>query len=193
MASAVIGPLIFLPTFRLKGSFFAIATLAFNEVGLVFANYLESVTGGPRGLQVPFRAGLANMIVMNNDLAKQHGDLAVQLAEQANDATKASDPKTLDTLAHAYNAAGPITLKATVADHDLGKASSTADLVVLPSNHAPADLAVQATADLEGGSSTLSVSFTDAEASDTHTVAITWGDGGTDSVSLGSGATSATP
>jgi len=94
---------------------------------------------------------------------------------------------------HAYNAAGPITLKATVADHDLGKASSTADLVVLPSNHAPADLAVQATADLEGGSSTLSVSFTDAEASDSHTVAITWGDGGTDSVSLGSGATSATP
>jgi branched-chain amino acid transport system permease protein len=62
IASAIIGPLIFLPTFRLKGSFFAIATLAFNEVALVFANYLESVTGGPRGLQIPFRAGLANMI-----------------------------------------------------------------------------------------------------------------------------------
>jgi branched-chain amino acid transport system permease protein len=62
LACAVIGPLIFLPTFRLKGSFFAIATLAFNEVAFVFANYLESVTGGPRGLQVPFRAGLANMI-----------------------------------------------------------------------------------------------------------------------------------
>src|SRR6202521_3950965 len=59
---AVLGPLIFLPTFRLKGSFFAIATLAFNEVAFVFANYLESVTGGPRGLQVPFRAGFANMI-----------------------------------------------------------------------------------------------------------------------------------
>ncbi len=61
-ACAVIGPLVFLPTFRLKGSFFAIATLAFNEVGFVFANYMESVTGGPRGLQVPFRAGLVNMI-----------------------------------------------------------------------------------------------------------------------------------
>jgi len=59
---AVIGPLIFWPTFRLKGSFFAIATLAFNEVALVFANYFESLTGGPRGLQVPFRAGIANMI-----------------------------------------------------------------------------------------------------------------------------------
>ena len=62
LASAIIGPLIFLPTFRLKGSFFAIATLAFNEVGLVFANYMESITGGPRGLQVPFRAALQNMI-----------------------------------------------------------------------------------------------------------------------------------
>jgi PKD repeat protein len=93
---------------------------------------------------------------------------------------------------HAYNAAGPVTIKATVADHDLGKSSSSVDLVVLASNHAPADLTVQATAVLEGGSSTLSVSFTDAEASDSHTVAITWGDGGTDSVALGSGATSTT-
>ena len=62
LACAVLGPLVFLPTFRLKGSFFAIATLAFNEVAMVFANYLESVTGGPRGLQVPFRASFANMI-----------------------------------------------------------------------------------------------------------------------------------
>ena len=62
IACAIVGPLIFWPTFRLKGSFFAIATLAFNEVALVFANYMESITGGPRGLQVPFRAGLANMI-----------------------------------------------------------------------------------------------------------------------------------
>ncbi len=58
----LIGPLIFWPTFRLKGSFFAIATLAFNEVGFVLANYLEVVTGGPRGLQIPFRASLGNMI-----------------------------------------------------------------------------------------------------------------------------------
>ena len=59
---ALVGPLIFWPTFRLKGSFFAIATLAFNEVGFVMANYLETVTGGPRGLQIPFRAALGNMI-----------------------------------------------------------------------------------------------------------------------------------
>lgn len=59
---AVVGALIFWPTFRLKGSFFAIATLAFNEVGLVMANYLEGVTGGPRGLQIPFKAAFGNMI-----------------------------------------------------------------------------------------------------------------------------------
>jgi len=62
LACAVLGPLVFLPTFRLKGSFFAIATLAFNEVALVLSNYMESVTGGPRGLQVPYRAAVANMI-----------------------------------------------------------------------------------------------------------------------------------
>lgn len=62
LVCATIGPLVFWPTFRLKGSFFAIATLAFNEVGLVMANYLQSVTGGPRGLQIPFKAGLGNMI-----------------------------------------------------------------------------------------------------------------------------------
>ena len=94
---------------------------------------------------------------------------------------------------HAYDAAGPVTVKATVADRDGGKSSSSVDLVVLPSNHAPADLLVQATELLEGGSTTLSVSFTDAEALDTHTAAITWADGTTDSVSLTSGVTSTSP
>ena len=62
LVCAIAGPLIFWPTFRLKGSFFAIATLAFNEVGFVLANYMEVVTGGPRGLQIPFKASLGNMI-----------------------------------------------------------------------------------------------------------------------------------
>lgn len=50
------------PTFRLRGPFFAIATMAFNEVAYVLANHFESLTGGARGLSVPFRASLANMI-----------------------------------------------------------------------------------------------------------------------------------
>jgi PKD repeat protein len=91
---------------------------------------------------------------------------------------------------HAYGTAGPITIKVTVADRDNGRSTSSAALAVLPSNHAPADLSVNATAVLEGDATTLSVSFTDAEASDTHAVAIAWGDGSTENVSLAAGATS---
>ena len=59
---AIVSLLISWPTFRLRGPFFAIATLAFNEVAAVLANYSESLTGGARGLLIPFRAGFANMI-----------------------------------------------------------------------------------------------------------------------------------
>ena len=60
--AAGIAALISWPTFRLRGPFFAIATLAFNEVAFVLANHFESLTGGPRGLMIPFKAGFANMI-----------------------------------------------------------------------------------------------------------------------------------
>jgi branched-chain amino acid transport system permease protein len=60
--AACVAMLISWPTFRLRGPFFAIATLAFNEVAFVLANHAESLTGGPRGLSIPFKAGLANMI-----------------------------------------------------------------------------------------------------------------------------------
>ncbi len=59
---AVISALISWPTFRLRGPFFAIATMALNEVAAVFANYFDGVTGGPRGLLIPFRASLSHMI-----------------------------------------------------------------------------------------------------------------------------------
>ncbi len=62
LLGAVISALISWPTFRLRGPFFAIATMALNEVAAVFANYFDHLTGGPRGLLIPFRAGLANMI-----------------------------------------------------------------------------------------------------------------------------------
>jgi PKD repeat protein len=91
---------------------------------------------------------------------------------------------------HAYAVAGPVTIKATVTDRDNGAASSSASLTVLPSNHAPADLAVASTAVVEGGTTTLNVSFTDLEASDTHTVAVGWGDTSTESVSLAAGVVS---
>ena len=62
LLAALVAALISWPTFRLRGPFFAIATLAFNEVAFVIANHFDSLTGGPRGIMIPFKAGLANMI-----------------------------------------------------------------------------------------------------------------------------------
>ncbi|MBR0965422.1 branched-chain amino acid ABC transporter permease [Bradyrhizobium diazoefficiens] len=42
------------PTMRLQGHYFALATLAFGEVARVIANVWTSLTGGPGGLSVPF-------------------------------------------------------------------------------------------------------------------------------------------
>jgi branched-chain amino acid transport system permease protein len=60
--AALVAVLISWPTFRLRGPFFAIATLAFNEVAFVIANHFDSLTGGPRGIMIPYKAGLDNMI-----------------------------------------------------------------------------------------------------------------------------------
>lgn len=60
--ASLVAVLVSWPTFRLRGPFFAIATLALNEVAFVLSNYFSGVTGGPRGLTLPFRAGLENMI-----------------------------------------------------------------------------------------------------------------------------------
>lgn len=60
--AALLAMLISWPTFRLRGPFFAIATMAFNEVAFVLANHFDTFTGGPRGIMIPFKAGFANMI-----------------------------------------------------------------------------------------------------------------------------------
>jgi branched-chain amino acid transport system permease protein len=60
--ATLVALLISWPTFRLRGPFFAIATMAINEACFALANYSDRITGGPRGILVPFRAGLANMI-----------------------------------------------------------------------------------------------------------------------------------
>jgi branched-chain amino acid transport system permease protein len=62
LVAALVAVLISWPTFRLRGPFFAIATMAFNEVVLAVANYAEPLTGGAHGLSIPFRAGLVHMI-----------------------------------------------------------------------------------------------------------------------------------
>ena len=63
--AAIVGALVCWPLFRLKGKFFGIATLAVSEVVFVLVNYFDGLTGGPRGLSVPFKAGLSNMIFTN--------------------------------------------------------------------------------------------------------------------------------
>jgi branched-chain amino acid transport system permease protein len=60
--AAIVSAIVSLPVFRLRGPFFAIATMALTEVVLSLALYFENVTGGARGISVPFKRGLANMI-----------------------------------------------------------------------------------------------------------------------------------
>jgi branched-chain amino acid transport system permease protein len=50
MAAALLS----LPTMRLSGHYFALATLAFGEVMRVLANTWAGLTGGPGGISVPF-------------------------------------------------------------------------------------------------------------------------------------------
>ena len=52
--AALAALLIGLPTLRLSGHYFALATLAFGEVMRVLANAWTGLTGGPVGLSVPF-------------------------------------------------------------------------------------------------------------------------------------------
>jgi PKD repeat protein len=86
---------------------------------------------------------------------------------------------------HAYEAAGPVTIKATVADRDNGRSSTSADLVVGSSNHAPANLSLAASG--TGANVVVDASFTDADALDTHEVLISWGDGASAPQSLAAG------
>lgn len=53
------------PAFRLRGPFFAIATMTFNEVMFVLANYADPITGGSQGMRIPFHLGFANMIFLH--------------------------------------------------------------------------------------------------------------------------------
>lgn len=62
MAGAILAALLLsLPTMRLKGPYFALATLAFAEACRVVANAL-SITGGPQGLSVPFLGNSWSML-----------------------------------------------------------------------------------------------------------------------------------
>jgi branched-chain amino acid transport system permease protein len=63
LLAAATGAALSLPTMRLRGHYFALATLAFGEVMRAIANTWSSLTGGPVGISVPLKqdAGIALM------------------------------------------------------------------------------------------------------------------------------------
>ncbi|MGY4505803.1 branched-chain amino acid transport system permease protein [Bradyrhizobium sp. GM24.11] len=52
--AATVSVLIALPTMRLKGAYFSLATLAFGEACRIVATAASWLTGGPQGVSVPF-------------------------------------------------------------------------------------------------------------------------------------------
>lgn len=62
MAAALLGAFIGVLTLRLKGPYFALATIAFAEVFMIIAVNWESLTQGSRGINIPFQPGFYNMV-----------------------------------------------------------------------------------------------------------------------------------
>ncbi len=68
VVAAVVAALLSLPTFRLRGHYFALATLAFGEVMRVIANSWVKVTGGPGGISVPLLGDSLKMLQFRSNL-----------------------------------------------------------------------------------------------------------------------------
>lgn len=62
LLAAIVGGVIFYPCFKLRGIFFALATLAFQEVIKISAIHFRGLTGGAMGISLPFKPGLAHMM-----------------------------------------------------------------------------------------------------------------------------------
>lgn len=60
--SAVVAVIISYPCFRLRGPFFALATVAFLKVFAVLALHFRGFTGGATGMMVPLKIGWSTMI-----------------------------------------------------------------------------------------------------------------------------------
>ena len=94
------------------------------------------------------------------------------------------------SVSHQFMTAGTPTVSLSVADRDGGVGTASASLTVQAPNHAPADLVLSVNAISEGGTATLSGTFSDLDATDTHSVTVKWGDGSPIvRLDLGAGAT----
>jgi branched-chain amino acid transport system permease protein len=60
--AAMVSVLIGYPTFRLRGPFFAMSTLAVLEVFRILTVYFSDLTGGSTGLSIPIRFGLGSLV-----------------------------------------------------------------------------------------------------------------------------------
>ena len=57
--------IIALPTFKLKGAFFSIATLIINQLVLILVLYYKDFTNGSQGILLPYEPSFSNMIFEN--------------------------------------------------------------------------------------------------------------------------------
>src|SRR5204863_10224089 len=87
---------------------------------------------------------------------------------------------TFTTAAHTYAAAGDFTVTATVTDNAGATATATATVSVQKPNQAPSVVSFDVAAGSEGSTSTLALTFADADLADSHAVSVDWGDGSTD-------------
>jgi PKD repeat protein len=88
---------------------------------------------------------------------------------------------------HQYLVAGPFVITVTVKDRNNATNSMTKTLDVRARNRAPSGLTLTANSPAAGSAATLTGSFTDPDATDTHTVSVTWGDTSTGTLALGAG------
>ncbi|MCM3766200.1 branched-chain amino acid ABC transporter permease [Neobacillus niacini] len=65
LISLFVAFIIALPTFRLRGAFFSIATLIINQLVLVLVLYYKEITNGSQGILLPYEPSFKNMIFEN--------------------------------------------------------------------------------------------------------------------------------
>ena len=83
LLAALAGAFLCLPTMRLRGHYFALATLAFGEVMRSIANTWSSVTGGPVGISVPFSGNSAALMQFKSSLPYYYIMLAALIVTTA--------------------------------------------------------------------------------------------------------------
>lgn len=55
-------------TFRLRGAFFSLTTIAFSEIVKIIILYFDGFTGGARGLNIPFKGASFANLMFNDDI-----------------------------------------------------------------------------------------------------------------------------